>query len=270
MTVWVNGRAGGVIDPRDRGLNYGDGAFETMRVRNHSIRLLDCHLERLELGCRRLGFPGPPGQRLRAELKRVAAAVPEAVIKLLVTRGVGARGYRPSGNERCTRVVWLLPPPRTAIALPARVRVCRTRLGVNETLAGIKSLNRLESVLARAEWNDARFWDGLMRDPDDNFVCGTMSNVFVRRGASLLTPKLDRCGVAGVMRRWVLGQAESLRLKAREQRLRWQDLASCDEAFMTNAVAGIVPVGVIQHGRQRLRFTNHAAARQLNVLLDRL
>jgi 4-amino-4-deoxychorismate lyase len=142
------------------------------------------------------------------------------------------------------------------------------RLGVNEALGGLKTLNRLESVLARAEWSDPRVWEGLMRDTDDNIVSGTMTNFFMRRGSSLMTPRLDRCGVAGVMRRWVLEQAGMLNLRASEGRLRWEDLGYADEAFMTNAVLGIVPLRVIQHGRERIQLAQRETAGALRRLLE--
>jgi 4-amino-4-deoxychorismate lyase len=271
MNSWIDGRAESRIDYRDRGLNYGDGAFETMRVRRRVIRFLDYHLERLGEACRRLAITGPNMTRLRHELVRIAAHRPEAVLKLIVTRGIGARGYRPSGRERCTRVISLHPLSQKAAEEtpgPARVRMCAMRLGVNEALGGLKTLNRLESVLARAEWSDARVWEGLMRDTDDNIVSGTMSNFFMRRGSSLMTPRLDRCGIAGVMRRWVLEQANLLNLRASEGRLRWEDLGYADEAFMTNAVLGIVPLRVIQHGRERVRLAERETAGALRRLLE--
>jgi 4-amino-4-deoxychorismate lyase len=260
------------VDARDRGLQYGDGVFETMRVRRHTIRLLDYHMERLELGCRRLSLPLLPLRGLRRELARFAERRAEAVLKLIVTRGIGARGYRPSGRERGTRLILLHPLSRTARSdpAPAQIRVCRMRLGFNRTLAGMKTLNRLESVLARAEWSDARIWEGLLRDTEDNFVCGTMSNVFARRGSVLMTPLLDRCGVAGVMRRWVLDQASGLGLRARECRLSSRDLAQAEEVFMTNAVVGVVSVGVIRHGRLRTRFAEQETAVQLRRRLELL
>jgi 4-amino-4-deoxychorismate lyase len=273
LNSWVDGRAGAKVDYRDRGLNYGDGVFETMRVRRGAIRLLDYHMERLSEGCRRLAIAAPNPKRLRHHLMRIASRRSDAVVKLIVTRGIGARGYRPSGRERCTRVISLHSLSRTAVQAaegPVRVRMCATPLGVNEALGGLKTLNRLESVLARAEWTDARIWEGLMRDTDDNIVCGTMSNFFVRRGSSLLTPKVDRCGVAGVMRRWVLEQAPALHLRAGELRIRWEDLSTADEAFMTNAVAGIVPLNAIQNGRERLRFAERDTANRLRGALETL
>jgi 4-amino-4-deoxychorismate lyase len=271
MTSWINGRPGQTVHIADRGLQYGDGAFETMRVRRGAVRFLDYHLERLTDACRRLEIRLPAGARLRSEIVRIAALRAEGVLKLIVTRGIGPRGYRPSGRERCTRVISLYPLPAAAGAVvrPARVRLCAMRLGINETLAGMKTLNRLESVLARAEWTDTRIWEGLMRDTDDNIVCGTMSNLFMRRGLRLMTPQVDRCGIAGVMRRWVLEQAGVLGLTVTEGRLRWDGLTGADEAFMTNAVAGIVPVAVIQHGRAMLRLAQRNTANQLRGLLER-
>jgi 4-amino-4-deoxychorismate lyase len=146
--------------------------------------------------------------------------------------------------------------------------MCTTRLGTNEALAGLKTLNRLESVLARAEWADVRVWEGLMRDTDDNIVCGTMSNLFIRRESTLITPPVDRCGVAGVMRRWVLEQASMLELRATMSRLRWDDVAGAEEVFMTNAIAGIVPVAMMRHGRVRLRLAEQHTARELRRRLE--
>jgi 4-amino-4-deoxychorismate lyase len=261
MTFWVNGRAGHRLDCRDRGLQYGDGVFETMRVRRHAIRLLDYHLERLESACRRLAIAVPPPERLRGELERIAARRRDAVLKLIVTRGIGSRGYRPSGHEHGTRVISLHALPHSLaveISRAVRVRLCKMKLGINPVLSGLKTLNRLESVLARTEWTDSRIWGGLMRDTDDNIVCGTMSNLFMRLGSSLITPQLDRCGVRGVMRRWVLEQAAGLGLEVSETRVNWEDLRRADEVFMTNAIAGVVPVARVENGR--LRFTPRARA----------
>ena len=155
-------------------------------------------------------------------------------------------------------------------AAPARVRLCATPLGLNPRLAGLKTLNRLESVLARSEWSDARIWEGLMRDTDGHIVCGTMSNLFLRRGSILMTPMLDRCGVAGVMRRWILETAGALRLRAIERRIRWSELRGADEVFMSNAVIGVKSVGVIEHGGKRLRPPAFETATRLRQLLDSL
>jgi 4-amino-4-deoxychorismate lyase len=277
VTVWVNGRRRSTLnyrapDYRDRGLNYGDGLFETMRVQGRRIRLLDYHLDRLYAGCRRLRIAVPPAADLRRELERIAATRNDAVLKLIVTRGSGARGYRPTGRERTTRILQLQAlPPISALqaATPARVRLCATPLSVNVRLAGLKTLNRLDSVLARTEWRDTRIWEGLMSDSDGRWVCGTMSNLFLVHGHTLATPLLDRCGVAGVMRRWILANAASLRLRSVERRIRWQDLAGADEVFMSNAVVGIRSVRTIERSAGgTLRFSCEEVAGRLRTLLD--
>ena len=274
MSTWINGRKSTQIDARDRGLQYGDGIFETMRVRRGRVRLLEHHLERLFAGCRRLQIAGPSALVLRKEIERIAALRSDGVLKLIVTRGVSVlRGYRPTGRERCTRILSLHALPRAVLAdaaLPARVRLCATPLGLNPRLAGLKTLNRLESVIARAEWNDARIWEGLLRDMDENIVCGTMSNLFLKRGSSLATPMLDRCGVAGVMRRWVLESAADLRLIPVERRIGWQELSDAEEVFMTNAVVGLRSVGVIERGRERLRRSAFETANLLRARLELL
>ena len=272
MNCWINGRRTTRVDHRDRGLQYGDGVFETMRVRGSRVRLLEHHLQRLETGCRRLTIAVPDLAALRRELAARAAQRADGVLKLIVTRGVGARGYRPSGDERTLRIISLHPLPdiATGVPGPVRVRLCATPVGANPALAGIKTLNRLESVMARGEWRDPRIWEGLMCDLEGNIVCGTMSNLFMRRGSFLMTPMLERCGIAGVMRRWVLAQARSLDLRPLEGRIRWEDLRGADEAFLTNAIAGVVPIGRIVHGRQRIAFGAAPIGRRLHGLLDRL
>ncbi len=272
MNVWVNGRRSRTIDCRDRGLQYGDGLFETMRIRRHAVRLLDLHLQRLLEGCARLRIDGPDEQSLRRELEQAAALRASGVLKLIVTRGVGPRGYRPAGGERCTRILTLSPLPDAARgpAKPIILRLCRTQLGTNEQLAGLKTLNRLESVIARSEWTDPRIAEGLMRDDDGHIVCGTMSNLFLRRGAHLVTPLLDRCGVAGVMRRWVLEQARALRLKPTVRRVGLQDLRSAEEVFMTNAIAGVMGAAEIRHGAVKIRPPMGTLAAQLRARLEAL
>ncbi len=279
MSTWINGRKGTRIDYRDRGLQYGDGVFETMRVRGGEVRLLQYHLERLYAGCRRLQIELPALRVLRREIQSAGGGRRAGILKLIVTRGPGARGYRPTGLECCTRILSLHAVPPSVRALPGaqnsmraavRVRLCTTPLGLNPALAGLKTLNRLESVLARAEWRDGRVWEGLMRDMDENIVCGTMSNLFLRTGCLLLTPALDRCGVAGVMRRWILQAAGGVGLRPVERRVRWQDLTTAEEVFMSNAVVGLKSVTVIERGRERLKFTSFEAANQLRIRLDLL
>ena len=271
--VLVNGLRASRIDCRDRGLSYGDGVFETRRVQNGRIRLEPYHLERLDEGLKRLGIKAPSARALSRELHGSARHLRSGILKLVVTRGRGSRGYRPTGAERTTRILIASPAPdESAAAKPARLRVCSLVLAEQPALAGIKSLNRLESVLARREWRDTAIFDGLLRDSRGNLVCGTMSNLFLRQDGRLLTPSLERCGIKGVMRRWVMQEAAHVGLKLIERDIRWSDLRAADEVFVSNAVVGLKSVQAIEWRMRdrKIRYRDFAAARLLRERLARL
>ncbi len=242
MHIRVNGEAQATVDALDRGLQYGDGLFETVAVANGRPRFLDWHLERLANGARRLAFPEPDLERLRSEIGE-AASTRTAAVKLLLTRGGGERGYRPPRDANPTRIVAAFDGPAAA-RLPAGARVgwCRTRLGRNPALAGIKHTNRLEQVLARAEWDDGRMDEGLMQDDQGHVICATQANVFARMGGGWVTPALDACGVAGVMRRafreWLKGQG----IPVQERNVSAPELASASALVLTNALIGACTV----------------------------
>ena len=244
-TLWlVNGRSTGV-DPADRGLAYGDGLFETMGAVDGRIRWLDYHLERLVSGCRRLAIEPPDSNVLRAEIAAHCPRVGRFVVKLIVTRGPGERGYRPPAAAKPTRILgisdWQLYPA-AHYSRGIRVRVCALRIGVAPALAGLKHLSRLEHVLAQLELREHDVEQGLLLDTGGYVVGGSSSNVFAVRGAQLLTPSVTRHGVAGVMRRVVLETARQAGLTPREVDLTLEDLQAADELFMANSLFGIWPV----------------------------
>jgi len=226
------------LDPGDRGLAYGDGLFETLRVEAGRLPWWEAHLARLSAGAARLRLPAPDSAWLAGETRALLAQAPAAgVLKLVLTRGAGGRGYAPPADAEPT---WLLsahaPPPE--VAGPVTLRWCETRLALQPALAGLKHLNRLEQVLARAEWDDPAVHEGLMLDTAGRVACATAANVFARIGDRWLTPAVRDCGVAGIARAWVLANAD-----AGEAELRPADLESADALFLCNAVRGILPVG---------------------------
>lgn len=226
------------IDPGDRGLAYGDGLFETMRVEAGHIPWWDAHLARLSAGAARLRLPSPDAAWLAGEAAALLARAPAAgVLKLVLTRGAGGRGYAPPTAPEPT---WLLSAHASPLAPegPLVLRWCDTRLALQPALAGLKHLNRLEQVLARAEWDDAGVHEGLMLDTLGRVACATAANVFARVGGRWLTPAVRDCGVAGIARAWVLANAE-----AAEAELRPADVETADALFLCNAVRGILPVG---------------------------
>lgn len=265
--ILINGKTGTQIDIADRGLQYGDGLFETIAVNDGACPYLDYHLQRLAQGCERLHLNFRDAAPLRGEIGRLAAGQRQAVIKVIVTRGAGARGYRPAAGHTCTRVVarYSRPDyPQRWKQEGIRVRLCRTRLGINPALAGLKHLNRLEQVLARAEWDDPDIAEGVMLDTGDRVIEGTMSNVFLARGGELMTPRMDQAGVAGVMRRIVLENASRLGLACRETSVTLDVLRGADELLMCNSLAGIWPVRLFEEQT----FPVGPVTRKLLVELD--
>lgn len=238
MRVLVDGQPRDVVGALDRGLHYGDGLFETLAVANRRLRFLDWHLERLADGMRRLGFPSPDLDTFRAELA-AAADRDTTAVKLIVTRGSGPRGYRPPREARTTRIVVAYDAP-ASVPPSAGLRLgwCRVRLGRNPALAGIKHTSRLEQVLARAEWDDGRMDEGLMQDAEGCVISATQANLFARIGGRWVTPRLDGCGVAGIMRRafreWLRGQGSP----AEERRIPAAELSTATALVLTNALIG--------------------------------
>ncbi|WP_115853608.1 aminodeoxychorismate lyase [Kushneria indalinina] len=185
----------------DRGLAYGDGLFETVLLRDGAARLWDEHCERLSQGARRLGFEPPSREWLDALPERAPAG--EQVLKIMLTRGSGGRGYRPPlpAEPRC---YWQFMP---FSPMPARwdsgvnVRLCRLRLARQPALAGIKHLNRLENVLARQEWQEDAIAEGILLNDCDQLVEATAMNLAWHDQGQWWTPALTECGVEGTLRR---------------------------------------------------------------------
>jgi 4-amino-4-deoxychorismate lyase len=245
----VNGVEGGSVSVDDRGLQYGDGLFETMAASNGRVRRFQQHMARLAEGCQRLGMPAPPVELIEQDCYRALEGFGTAVVKLMLTRGPGPRGYAPPAEPNLTRIVVSTAQQvsEAEAARPLALRLCETRLGRNPRLAGMKHLNRLEQVMAGAELRDTPFDEGLMLSTDDRIVCGTAANVFLVRKENLLTPRISDCGVSGVMREVVLRVADQLGIHAEVGDCTVDDLLLADECFLTNAVRGIRPVGHV-HG----------------------
>ena len=238
--VLVNGAMVAHVAADDRGVSYGDGLFETVLFVDGRAPLWPRHMARLAAGCGRLRLPMADPELLAHEAAQACAGLVRAVARITLTRGSGPRGYAIPEPLWPTRIVAAAPAPET----PAdwyhrgiRVRECALRLSEQPLLAGIKHLNRLEQVLARAEWNDEAIGEGLLCDASGRVISATAANLFAVIDGRLATPAVDRCGVAGVAR------AEVLARNACDVRdLTMSELMQADEVFLTNSVRGIVPV----------------------------
>jgi 4-amino-4-deoxychorismate lyase len=249
--VLINGkpstiREGAGLSAIDRGLHYGDGLFETIACRSGRARFLSLHLERLAAGCERLRIGLSDLDTIRGEIRDALAGTDAALLKLVVTRGEArARGYGWTGSESPTRLLmryaWPTEDPE-AQRSGVRVRVASMRLGENATLAGMKHLNRLEQVLARAEARSEDAAELLLFSSSGRLISGTVTNVFIVQGGCLRTPRIDVCGVAGVMRRVILREARKAGMLTDEGNVSQPELDSATEVFLTNARIGIWPV----------------------------
>ncbi len=249
MTLtWVDGHPAHGLSVHDRGLAYGDGLFETIKVVEGRPELLGRHLARLERGCLRLAIPCNV-EALREELTAYCAQLVQGVAKLIVSRGEGRRGYA-QPEPLLPRSIILGSPlpdyPQAHAEQGVRLYPCSTRLAEQPILAGLKHLNRLEQVLARAEWQDPAFAEGLMRDTSGRVVEGVFSNLFIVESGRLLTPMLERCGVAGVMREELLHRAKLAKVETLVTDISLDRLLGADEVFMCNSLYGVWPVRQIE------------------------
>lgn len=244
--ILVDGVPATTVAATDRGLNYGDGLFETMRLHAGTVGLLERHLQRLRQGCERLTLPYPGDAVIEADIAVLAAGSDgDGVLRLVLTRGDGGRGYAPPPTARGRRIVSLHALPAFGRA-GLSVGICRTRLGRSIALGGLKHLGRLEQVLAAREVAEGGWDEGLMLDDGDQVIEGTRHNLFFARHGGVWTPPLDGCGVAGVMRGLVLEALAASGIPGGEARLRYHELHEIDELFMCNAVAGLRQVSRLE------------------------
>lgn len=238
----IDGLASDRLSVTDRGLAYGDGLFETLAAVDGRPRYWSRHLTRLARGCARLGLVMPDEDLLAAEAAQLLATRRQAVLKLILTRGSGGRGYRPPQPAQPRRIFSVHDWPAAAgAAQPIAVRWCTHPLSLNPRLAGLKHLNRLDQVLARSEW-DEEFDEGLMRDLDGGVIEATAANLFFVRDGVLVTPLLDRAGICGVMRERLLELATAAGLPWLERRADMTEVEAASELFLSNSVFGIRPI----------------------------
>ena len=281
MTL-VNGKQQTQIDVTDRGLAYGDGLFETIAYVQDSLHNWDLHWQRFKFGAHKLAIKLPEEahllKQIAAELNASADVDSEAVlksgtqrvIKVIITRGQGGRGYLSPQPQQSSVIVSVHPWPEKALQeyqQGIHATVCQTCLAKQPALAGIKHLNRLEQVLGRNEFHYSAFQEGIMlacSEPSPGqrvdgqradgqrvdrksalVVEGTSSNIFFVSNGQLLTPKIDTCGVRGTIREAILSLAPQLGIAVQQDDYFLQQLKGMSEVFFTNSVYGIVPVASI-------------------------
>lgn len=244
MPSWVDGRPAESLSIKDRGLAYGDGVFETIAVRAGRPPLLEYHMARLSTGCARLGIALDVAL-VRTEILSFATKLGEGVAKLILTRGDGLRGYAPPPTTQARRILQGSPlPAYPSVNAEQGVELypCATRLAEQPLLAGLKHLNRLEQVMARAEWQSTEYAEGLVRDISGRVIEGVFSNLFLLVDGVLVTAELSRCGVAGVMRAALLERAKAVGIPVEIRDIEFDELLAAQEVFLCNSLYGVWPV----------------------------
>jgi 4-amino-4-deoxychorismate lyase len=243
----VDGEISDRISAADRGLYFGDGLFETIAVMGGQPRFWQGHMDRLSAGCEQLGLPVTPQSVLLREVNTVSAGKPTCQVRIIITRGNSGFGYAADSSVTPNRIVsshaWPVEEGKPA-TFGVQTRICELRLGIQPALAGLNHLNRLEQVTARSEWQDPLIGEGIVLDREDHVISGVSSNIFLVYSGRLLTPRLDRCGVRGIMRGAILN---AFRPRCEQRRLLLDMLPDSDEIFICDSVRGVLPVVRIDH-----------------------
>ena len=250
MSTWFqDGNSIDCIPVENRAFNYGDGVFETIAIRNGKPRLWSLHMARLIDACDRLRIPAPSVDALEENIHQalITTGVGEqhAIAKIIVAAKFAGRGYGRPDNASAETFIGIFDSqarPDTDYEEGVKTRRCDTAIAIQPALAGIKSLNRLEQVLARNEWDSSEIAEGLMCDSEGRLICGTMSNVFLAKDNAISTPALNRCGVSGVMRRHVIEVLLENNIPVEETDIDWNSAMIADELFLTNSQFGILPI----------------------------
>lgn len=246
----INGQEVDSLTIRDRAIHYGDGVFETLAVKEEVPLAWSRHLQRLQLGCETLGFSCPPDSLLRDESLRLCRNTERGVLKWIISRGEGGRGYQSPECPSPTRILAIYEWPDYPEAISTQgvnIGICSGRLAHQPMLAGIKHLNRLEQVLLRDEVVKQGNPEGIVLDMEDKVIEGSMSNIFMVKNGDLMTPSLVRCGVAGIVRGAILDISPDWGTTAQVKDIALDELLQADEIFFCNSIIGIWPVGTIDN-----------------------
>jgi branched-chain amino acid aminotransferase len=252
--LWVNGKllpvGEAVLDPLDRGFTLGDGLFETMRVRGGAVLRIERHLSRLRTGAAALGLPPlPEDEDLTGAIARTLAAnaLTEAAVRLTISRGVPKRrGLLPEPEPNPSMVVHAEPFTGYQAELyerGARAVISGIRRNEHSPLARVKSLNYLDNVLARYEAETRGADDALLLNTAGDLACASAANLFLLLDGTLVTPSVASGALPGTMRELVVTQlALRAGLEVSERAVQPEELRAAEEAFLTNALMGIVPL----------------------------
>lgn len=237
----------------DRGLSYGHGLFETILMHQSSLPLVDRHLSRLNRGASALGIPiksDPIYNHVQLFLDQLKGeSISQGVVKVIVTAGVGGRGYKSPDTIEPSVVCNYSNLPKDIADYrnqAMNVRFCEHRLPINQPLAGIKHLNRLDQILARNEWTCDNYHEGLLFSESGHLIEAVAGNLFVKMADGWITPCVDQAGVAGVMRSLMLEEIfPACNISVCVSTITMSELAESEALLVGNSIKGLAEVGSI-------------------------
>ena len=270
-TYLINGSFDHAISPLDRGFAYGDGVFRTLVMREGLPENWPQHYQKLVADCSAIGIVCPSPELLMNDLQQLFLLNETAIAKIIVTRGEGNRGYTPPAITAPMRVVSksAMPEyPEARFTQGVTLTVCETRLATQTKLAGVKTLNRLENILARMEWNAPDIAEGILLDVQGNVIECTAANIFARFGDTLITPSLQQCGIAGITRQRIIDLASTLTLKTSIETFDLEKLLAADEVIICSSLYGAFQVKAVQANKiQEKNIKTDALAANIRAVL---
>jgi branched-chain amino acid aminotransferase len=248
--VYLNGslvpREDARIMALDYGFLYGYGLFETMRAYGGKVFRLEQHLERLTGSAEKLGIKVDKSVLKDAVVDTIKAnGLSDARIRLTVSVGEGSMVPDPASCDSPTVLVvagGYRPLPEEVYEKGFRAIVSSVRRKSQSPISAMKSLNYLESMLARREARAAGVDEAICLNEKGMLAEASMSNVFLVAGGILKTPAIE-CGVLpGITRQAVLELAGKLKIPILEDDITLDELIKAEETFLTNSVIEIMPL----------------------------
>ncbi|MDM7860732.1 aminodeoxychorismate lyase [Alteromonas sp. ASW11-36] len=270
-----------VMATNSRAANYGDGCFTTIAVLNGRLQLADYHLKRLQSDCTRLGIDhraisyvcddlltneasNTEASQQVISLQALMAMLDshvdheQAVLKILISRGNGGRGYSPASCSNPEAIITLHPFPQYYAQWRARgvaLGVSPIQLAEQPLLAGLKHLNRLEQVLIKQALETTEYDDVLVTTLSGELIEASAANVFwLAHDGTWCTPKITHAGVNGVCRQWILDFLYGKDLPVNEAHFKLSDVMAARAVFLCNAVMQIMPVNSLESPQGKASF----------------
>ena len=234
------------FDLGDRGLTLGDGLFETIAVFAGRPALLEEHLDRLCAAAAEIRLPVDRAF-CEAEVLALAGAAGggDAIVRLTVTRGAGARGLALPDDAAPAVIAASSPYPPLMRFTPIRLATVSVRRNPTSFVSRAKTLSYLDSVLAFDEAKRLGADDALMLNTDGRVASTAMANLFALFGDELVTPPVSEGVLPGILRGFVLRIAGELSLQAVERPLSLNEARRSGGVFATNSVRLVMPVTAI-------------------------